>query len=238
MSASDAVLDAPEGLRFEAAGRHWQIDPLSVPRGAWLALVPEHDGADVDPSIDLAHMLATLRRPLQGSLQLLELDIYGLPYGQLQRLRARIGYVHGYGGLLSNRSLRDNIAMPVSVHGGLDARDEEAHVDEVLREFQLAGVAGERPHAVNGQMRWRTCVARAVALRPAWVVVEGFGNWLAARDGGVEWSRLSARRERDQTALALCLSGADAGFEGWFKQQGGVVMRYRQLTTGDGGMAK
>ena len=158
------VLKLADGIHFAAGPDHWSTPPLMVPLGSWIALVPEVSEPVVDPSGPLAWILATMREPERGTVELFGNDVYRLEMNARQSLRANIGFVHGYGGLLSGLSVRENIALPVSVHRRLSAADEAAVVEKILQRFALEKVADLRPHEMDGSTRWRACLARALGL--------------------------------------------------------------------------
>ena len=224
--AKDIVCKITDGLRFVAGPESWWLDPLTVPRGGWVALVP--DGADpaVDPAGNLARVLASLLPPLVGTVEILGRNLYRLPYREVQRLRARFGFVQGYGGLLSNRTIRENIALPLSVHGGLSVEDEERRLDEFLARFSLVPVANLKPHDMDGATRWRACVVRSLVLDPDWLVLEGIGDWEMDRGSGASWRGIVDYHRRGIGAAAVCLSRRNPEFESWFVEQGGVVLKY------------
>ncbi|HUT78462.1 MAG TPA: ATP-binding cassette domain-containing protein [Polyangia bacterium] len=220
------MLRLTDGLRFSVVPFAWSVPPLRVEAGRWVALVPGREEPVVDPAVVLSRILATLHEPERGCVELLGQDVYRMEYLSRQRLRARIGFVQGYGGLLSNRTLRENIALPVSVHGGLDHDEEEARVSDTVQRFALDAVAGLRPHEVDGATRWRACVARALVLSPGWLVLEGIGDWEMDRGQGVAWTNIDDYRSRGDSAAVICLSRQNPAFEAWFLEQGGQVVRY------------
>jgi predicted ABC-type transport system involved in lysophospholipase L1 biosynthesis ATPase subunit len=227
------VLRLTDGMWFESGPSAWAVPPLRLAPGEWAALAPAGNDPAVDPSGPLARAMATLAAPSRGTVELLERDVYKMPYLELQRLRARLGFVQGYGGLLSNRSLRENIALPVSVHGGRTFADEEEIVDRTIEAYALATVAHLRPSDVDGATRWRACVARALVLEPALVVLEGIGDWEMDRGRGVSWSRLREYRERRTSAAVICLSRQNPAFEAWFRDEGGIAVAYQPRPADD-----
>ena len=96
--------------------------------------------------------------------------------------------------------------------------------------FDLARVAAQRPHEVDGATRFRACAARALVLSPSWIVVEGVGDFDADSGPSLTWQRLFAYQKESRAALAVCLSRPMPGFEAWFTAQGGRLVRYRLLT--------
>ncbi len=219
------ILRLTDGIRFRAGPQVWRVEPLRVYPGQWVALVPDGDQV-VDTAGPLARCLASLSEPMRGSVEILEKDIYRLPYREVQRMRAHLGFVQGYGGLLSSRTIRENIALPLSVHGGLSVEDERQRVQAYLDAFALSQVAELQPHDMDGATRWRACLARSVILSPRWVVIEGIGDWEMDRGRGVAWGRFREYKKRGTNAGAICLSRQNPEFEAWFHSEGGSVVRY------------
>ncbi|MBI4918278.1 MAG: hypothetical protein HY825_20750 [Acidobacteria bacterium] len=219
------VLRLGGGLTFGAGDEIWRLAPLALAAGEWVVLRPTVVPAAADPAPPLARVLATVAPPGAGVVEVLGRDPASLAYLDLQRLRARLGYVQSSGGLLSNRTIRENIALPVEVHAGLDRDGEEELVAATLASFDLEAVAGRRPHEVDTAAQWRARVARALVLAPAWIVLEGPGNWVHDRGRGVGWTRLLAYRQ-ETAAAALCLSRPEPEFEAWFEATGGRVVRF------------
>jgi predicted ABC-type transport system involved in lysophospholipase L1 biosynthesis ATPase subunit len=220
------VLRLTDGLWFGAGPESWALDPLRVSAGSWVALVPGGEEPVVDPAGPLARILSTLIEPVRGTVELMGQEVSRIEYRDKQMLRARLGFVQGYGGLLSNRTLRENIALPVSIHSGFTIDEEEQLVDDTLFGFALDLVGDRRPHEVDGATRWRACLARALVLSPEWVVLEGIGDWEVDRGKGIAWTRFCEFQRRGVSAAAICLSRQNPAFEAWFGDQGGEVVRY------------
>src|SRR5262249_49864129 len=146
---------------------------------------------------------------------------------ELSGIRAQVGLVPGTGGLLSNRSLRDNIALPLSVHAALSPDAEARIVAQALQRFGLQGVADLYPHEVSGKARFRACAARATVLLPPLLIVESSGDFVSEADPGPTWTQLADGGTRERAALAACLSRPEPAFETWFRARGGSVLRYR-----------
>ncbi len=136
--------------------------------------------------------------------------------------------MHGYGGLISNRNVRENVALPVSVHRRLRAREETELVERTIRRFALGKVADLRPHEMDGSTRWRACLARALVLDPEWVILEGIGNWEMDRGRGTDWKCIVETHKKGASAIAICLARPNPEFEAWFEEHGGKIVRFRK----------
>lgn len=220
------VLYLADGITFNSGPDKWSVPPIKLMSASWTALVPSGTEPVVDPAVNLSRVLATMLEPERGTVELMEKNVYRLEYGIRQRLRAKIGFVHGYGGLLSNRSIRENIALPVSVHGKMSEAEENDEVTYTLNRFGLQKVAHMLPHEVDGGTRWNVCLARALVLRPQWLVLEGIGNWEMDRGQSTSWKALMDRRHTSDMAVAICLPRRNPGFETWFEKLSGRLIQY------------
>ena len=221
---AERVLMTNGPVHFAVAGEDWIIPNVAIMPGEWLAISPAAQGMHKEVQLELARTLATMAFPSLGRVYLLGHDVYAMSPHARERLRAHLGYVHAEGGLLSNRTIYENVALPYSVHRRSTAREERIQVGCVLEEFELTSVADAHPHLVNGLQRWRACLARALVLDPQWLVIEGPSDWTDRWAEHVAWDRLQKRRERHQLSLAICMPRTLAGFEDWFEAGGGRVV--------------
>jgi phospholipid/cholesterol/gamma-HCH transport system ATP-binding protein len=90
---------------------------------------------------------------------------------ELSELRASIGYVFQFAALLDSLSVRDNILL------GLKRRDlPDSEMEErVAESLELVGLNGSEerfPAELSGGMRKRVGIARAIALRPRYILYD------------------------------------------------------------------
>jgi predicted ABC-type transport system involved in lysophospholipase L1 biosynthesis ATPase subunit len=218
------------GLSLSAAHRTVRVEPFQLHAGEWAVLSPSRAALGPDLAMTAARVFGTLASPTTGRVELFGRALSEVPYLELLSLRKQLGFVPGAGGLLSNRSLRQNVALPVHTHAGLSPADEDALVQRVLDALELSRVADQRPHEVSGATRFRCCVARALVLSPRWLVIEGIGDFEA--DGGEHsaWSELLAYQRRGESAAVICLGRTNPAFERWFQEHGGRVIAYHLLS--------
>jgi predicted ABC-type transport system involved in lysophospholipase L1 biosynthesis ATPase subunit len=208
---------------------------MTVRPGELLALRPEGDRPAPDAALAFARVLTTLAFPAFGTVELFGRDPATLPYLVLQRVRFRLALVQGSGGLLSNRTVAENVALPLRVREEMDDAAVERGVAGVLERFGLADAAARRPHGLDAATSFRVRAARALAGRPEWAVVEGVGDWETGQRGSRSWDLIGAARERDGMACAVCLPGAHAEFEAWLTGRGGRVERFAADARAPGG---
>src|SRR5438552_9261539 len=68
-------------------------------------------------------------------------------------------------------TVEDNVGFPL-VHTGLSASERRAVVDDALRRTGLADFRGAYPKQLSGGMRQRVGIARALAVRPAILLMD------------------------------------------------------------------
>ncbi len=232
--APAAVLRLSPHVAVAVEGSPWEIEEVEAYAGQWLLFAPAGDSGGVDVASAVARVLATLAAPLQGAVEILGQDPQRLSYAQMQKLRRRLGLVQGWGGLLSNRTLRENVALPALVHGLPGGGEAGAAADRLLAKLGLAPLAEARPYQADRTSAWRARLARALMLDPGWLVLEGIGDWTPG--GSAAWSLLEQSVDRG-AALAVCLSRPAPAFERWLRGRGGRVVGCRPVAaevTGEG----
>jgi len=157
----DLALDAPDG-RLLVEG----LD-LAVPRGG-NQLVTGISGCGKSR---LLKVIAGTERPVCGEVRVGGRAIWpgDGAFGLAGRLR--VGFSFASGGLLSNLSLRDNIALPLRFLG-LSSGEVRARVDLALERLGLQAVGGLRPHAVSAAARRHGNLARVLALDPELILLD------------------------------------------------------------------
>ncbi|WOF23508.1 ATP-binding cassette domain-containing protein [Microbacterium betulae] len=119
----------------------------------------------------LLRLLAGLEKPDSGSVAVRDLPVPALGRRALRELRRGIGVVFQSVDLLSNRTVRQNVALPLQLARRRDAptsRAEERHrVDEILEFVGLSHRADHFPAQLSGGEQQRVGLARALVTRPA-----------------------------------------------------------------------
>jgi phospholipid/cholesterol/gamma-HCH transport system ATP-binding protein len=121
-------------------------------------------------SVALKHIVGLLH-PDAGDVFVDGIAVSTLDRGALNVLRRDIGYVFQFAALFDSMSVADNVAL------GLRRRslgDEEiaARVAEALALVDLTGSDDRYPAELSGGMRKRVGIARAIALRPRYILYD------------------------------------------------------------------
>ena len=145
---------------------------FSIAPGETLGLVGESGSG----KSTTGRMLVGLIRPSAGQIRLFGQEIVG-PEGQraLRRIRRRLQFVFQdpFASLDPRMRVADIVAEPIDIAGGSQRRERAERVAELLDTVGLPRSAAERyPHEFSGGQRQRIGIARALALRPEFVVCD------------------------------------------------------------------
>jgi len=144
---------------------------FSIRRGETLGLVGESGSG----KSTVARMILRLIEPTSGSVRFAGQDVLAASRHDLRLLRRRMQIVFQdpYAALNPRMSVRQILAEPFAIHkqhpeGGFDAR-----LNEMLTTVGLDASALPRyPHQFSGGQRQRINIARALALRPEFLVLD------------------------------------------------------------------
>ncbi len=114
----------------------------------------------------LLRTLNLLERPDSGQILIEGQDITQLDQAGLLALRQRIGMVFQHFNLLNAKTVAENIAFPLKLHGNLSASERQARVRELLELVGLHEHADKYPAQLSGGQKQRVGIARALATSP------------------------------------------------------------------------
>ena len=123
-------------------------------------------------SVAIKHIVGLLE-PDQGRVFVDGQEVQTLTRQELYKLRAQIGYVFQFAALFDSLTVADNVAMGLRKQGLLTEPEIHERVHEALELVDLADDVGVRlPAELSGGMRKRVGIARAIALRPKYLLYD------------------------------------------------------------------
>jgi ABC-type glutathione transport system ATPase component len=140
-------------------------------RGETLGLVGESGSG----KSTVARMLLRLVEPSNGAVRFDGEDVLAASPQRLRALRRRMQIVFQdpFAALNPRMRVRQILAEPFAIHRERPAEGLEARLQEMLATVGLDGSALERyPHEFSGGQRQRINIARALALRPEFLVLD------------------------------------------------------------------
>ncbi len=148
--------------RFGSHVVHDGLD-LTVYKGEVLGVV---GGSGAGKSV-LLNTIIGLRRPDEGEVKVLGVDLNTATAAQRKAVEARWGVLFQSGALFSALSVRENVAAPLREHARLSPRFADELADLKIALTGLSSDAGDlRPAELSGGMRKRAGLARAIAMDP------------------------------------------------------------------------
>ncbi|HZC27166.1 MAG TPA: ATP-binding cassette domain-containing protein [Actinopolymorphaceae bacterium] len=122
-------------------------------------------GTPADGTTMLLRCVNLLDRPDEGTVRVDGLDLTLARPSQLRVARHAIGMIGSPVGLLEQRSVSRNVAMPLAF-AGIRVRQRDLYVDEILDQVGLADRADAYPADLDPEEVARTAVARALVSCP------------------------------------------------------------------------
>ncbi len=155
------------GLRYGTGAETLSDLSFSLREGGFYFLT----GPSGAGKTSLLKLLYMAQRPSRGLIRLFGEDIVTMPRKRLPGFRRRIGVVFQDFRLVRHLSAFDNVALPLRV-AGVDDRDLETPVREMLNWVGLGDRSSARPATLSGGEQQRVAIARAVIARPELLVAD------------------------------------------------------------------
>jgi phospholipid/cholesterol/gamma-HCH transport system ATP-binding protein len=121
-------------------------------------------------SVALKHVVGLLP-PDAGDVIVDGRAVATLDRAGLTSLRRDIGFVFQFAALLDSLSVAENVSLGL-VRRGLSAPAIEERVTDALALVDLPGIGDRYPAELSGGMRKRVGIARAIALRPRYILYD------------------------------------------------------------------
>lgn len=177
---------------------------LSVPSGAFAALL----GPSGCGKTTLLRTIAGLVRPSSGAIrfgkQLVSVSSLVLPPH-----KRNIGYLPQEGGLFPHLNVSENVGFALAKN--LKKSERNSIIDEMLELVGLVGFNNRKPHQLSGGQQTRVALARALATKPAIVLLdEPFSNLDYALRAEVSGEVVSLLKKTKTTSLMVTHDREDA----------------------------
>lgn len=195
------------GLVITSGSRVLQRDlDFEVDGGRALAIVAESGSG----RRALFRSLVGLEAPAEGDVYYGGEALWAASDRDRRRLMAQLGVFLAGGGLLSTKTLLENVALPLEAHTRLSARDVRSLAQLKLALFGLAGYESHYPTEVDIQRRVCAGLARATALDPAVLCCEQPTAGLDPR--AAAFVRDAIIRARDDMGATIVVLSNDLAF--------------------------
>ena len=161
-------------IRFESVSKRYPggIDGLVEVsfeiRDGELVVLRGHSGAGKST---LLRLISAIERPTGGRVLVNDLDVGKLRSAAIPYLRRSLGLVTQDSRLLLDRTVFDNVMLPLVI-AGLPRREAERRATTALERVGLAQHAQAMPVTLSGGEQQRAAIARAIVNRPAILIAD------------------------------------------------------------------
>jgi cell division transport system ATP-binding protein len=169
----------------------------------------------------LLKLIAAIERPNSGSVLVNQQNVGVLKDRALPFLRRNLGIIFQDHKLLFDRSVSDNVMLPLQICG-FDYRESHKRVRAALDKVGLLNRERSNPIALSGGEQQRLCIARAIVNRPAILLAdEPTGNL----DADYAQEIMAIFKSFHQVGATLLISTHD---ESVLQDTGGRVIALKQ----------
>ena len=140
---------------------------LSVEKGE-MVFVTGHSGAGKST---LLRLIALIERPTSGQVIVDNRNTRRIRRRRIPAYRREIGIVFQDHKLLYDRSVADNVALPLII-GGVSERDAGRRVRAALDQVGLLNKEKKRPETLSAGEQQRVGIARAIVTRPKLLIAD------------------------------------------------------------------
>lgn len=173
--ASTLVLSRlPSVIRFDSVakrypGDHDALSALSFHVHAGeMVFVTGHSGAGKST---LLKLIALIERPSHGAIHVAGHDLARTRGRRVARLRRELGMVFQDHRLLMDRSVADNVMLPLVI-AGVPADERERRVRAALDKVRLLAYEKQPPVTLSTGEQQRVGIARAIVGKPALIIAD------------------------------------------------------------------
>ncbi|GAA5169648.1 cell division ATP-binding protein FtsE [Viridibacterium curvum] len=154
-------------------GGHTALDELTLDiRHGELLVLAGHSGAGKST---LLKLVAALESPSSGRVMVNGLDVGRMRQSQIPYLRRSLGLVMQEHRLLMDRSVLDNVMLPLQVSGEIartSKREAITRASVALEKVGLSGFEKALPVTLSGGEQQRVAIARAIVNRPSILIAD------------------------------------------------------------------
>lgn len=141
---------------------------LDIPEGQTMAIIGRSGSGK---SVLMKHIIGLLR-PDRGRVFVDDVDINAISYGELRQVRRNFGVLFQGGALFDSMDSFENVAFPLRTFTTMPESQIRDEVMSCLSLVELPDAGPKMPSDLSGGMRKRVALARAIALKPRYVIYD------------------------------------------------------------------
>ncbi|MAG75872.1 MAG: cell division ATP-binding protein FtsE [Colwelliaceae bacterium] len=186
-----------------------------------MAFLTGHSGAGKST---LLKLISLIEKPSSGSILINNKQLANISYHQVPFIRRQIGMIFQNHHLLMDRTVFDNVALPLIIEG-YSQKEIRKRVDAALEKVHLSDKQKCYPFMLSGGEQQRVGIARAVVNKPPIILAdEPTGNL----DPALSLDIIRLFEDFNAVGVSVLIATHDLGLI--------ARMKYRTLTLKDGNM--
>lgn len=210
MKISDKLLQVQEVHKIYGEGQNETAAlkgiNFEVLPGEFLGIM----GASGSGKTTLLNCIATMLKPTSGQVLLEGQNISSFRGSKLAKYRgSKIGYLFQEFELLDNLTARENILLPLAIHGE-NLQKEEEQLQKLAKQFDIEEVLNKFPAQMSGGQKQRTAAARALISNPSIVLADEPTGALDTKNAKLLMEKLSSINEIYRTTILMVTHDVNA----------------------------
>ena len=186
-----------------------------------MSFLTGHSGAGKST---LLKLISLMEQPTSGSIKINQTELSRIPYKQIPYVRRNIGMIFQNHNLLMDRTIFDNVALPLIIEG-YSQKEIRKRVDAALEKVHLSNKVKCFPNMLSGGEQQRVGIARAIVNKPPIILAdEPTGNL----DPKLSLDIIRLFEEFNAAGVCVLIATHDLGLI--------ARMKYRTLTLKQGTM--
>jgi len=186
-----------------------------------MAFLTGHSGAGKST---LLKLISLMEKPSSGRILINNTDLTQIKYAQIPYVRRGIGMIFQNHNLLMDRTIYDNVALPLIIEG-YNPKEIKKRVEAALDKVHLAKKLRCYPKMLSGGEQQRVGIARAIVNKPSIILAdEPTGNL----DPKLSLDIINLFEELNALGTSILIATHDLGLI--------ARMKYRTLTLKQGTM--
>lgn len=179
---------------------------FDVLQGEFLGIM----GASGSGKTTLLNCIATMLKPTSGKIILRGQDISGFSGGKLADYRGKqIGYLFQDFELLDNLTAKENISLPLALHG-VAAGKAEKELQALAQMLDITDTLEKFPAQLSGGQKQRVAAARALISQPDIVLADEPTGALDSKNSKILMDKLAAVSKEQNKTIMMVTHDANA----------------------------
>lgn len=167
-------------------------------------------GASGSGKSTLLNCIAAVIKPSAGSIEMNGKEVSSLFGSRLAEYRGKeMGYIFQNFELIDNLTGRENILLPVSLHGGAE-KEDSGRFDKLVEYLEIKDILDKFPSQMSGGEKQRIAAARALILNPGMILCDEPTGALDSKNAKALMAKLSGLNQEQGATILMVTHDSNA----------------------------